>query len=804
MSLKEPQTAFCSSRQKERHGITRELNMTWFRPIERMSWVCFLTAVSVACAISHCPADSVIMKNGIVYPSLGAPDRDNNTLVYIYDGLKRIVVRDSKIEKIEANNQFRTGERFQFVQPMAVHAGSMPKEVISVQAAPWNERGRRFFKYLGSKSSKPVNMEQAIIDLTSHMAKYRGVDGFWLGQVRTDQVPRSVIMAMLARAEQKNRGERERIVQFLMELGWYREARKELDRMIHDFPEADLKERAANARAFITRAEAMQRRSDIDQRTRAQQPRRVGELLKTFKDKEIGAEIQVEVRDIERRAEREHAADLTLASDLRKISGKLATSVRGFWKEPLVEVLKALEEAPEAVRDRFAALRKAGVAGGASDEAQFALAMSGFVVGPEFATSELSSAETLWKARDLVHESIVSSDSAGRSGEIAKLENLPWPAAAAAGAPEMIARLELVTRMIQLMAPPRHDDTTVPEKTGLHRVSEDENPEPTEYAVRLPPEYHPLRSYPALVILHSGQGPGGAVDQWADEAARRGYILVAPEYTLPNQPPDYRYTPSEHAAVELALRDARKRYAIDSDRVFVAGQIIGGHMAWDYGLAHPDLFAGVIVISGLPAKYVPRYLSHHERLPLLVVLGDLAPASSEYVFDKLVKPMILKAWDVTYVEYLHRGQEEFPEEIPSAFEWMDRHRREPYPKAFEASSARTSDDRFYGVVIREFSEGRTTAPEAAEILGQNLHPATIKMKSSSLSNLIRLDVNGINRLDVWLSPKLIDFKRKPDIRINGKSFNRQSRVKLDLETLLEDVRMRGDRQQVYWYRVSAR
>ena len=82
--------------------------------------------------------------------------------------------------------------------------------------------------------------------------------------------------------------------------------------------------------------------------------------------------------------------------------------------------------------------------------------------------------------------------------------------------------------------------------------------------------------------------------------------MIAPEYNVPGQPPDYHYTPSEHAAVELALRDARRRYAIDSDRVFVAGQLTGGNMAWDFALAHPDLFAGVIVISGFPAKYVPR------------------------------------------------------------------------------------------------------------------------------------------------------------------------------------------------------
>ena len=36
-----------------------------------------------------CLADTVIMKSGVVYRSMGQPDRDN-TLVYISDGLKRI------------------------------------------------------------------------------------------------------------------------------------------------------------------------------------------------------------------------------------------------------------------------------------------------------------------------------------------------------------------------------------------------------------------------------------------------------------------------------------------------------------------------------------------------------------------------------------------------------------------------------------------------------------------------------------------------------------------------------------------
>jgi pimeloyl-ACP methyl ester carboxylesterase len=743
-------------------------------------------------------ADSVIMKSGIVYRGIGAPDRDN-TLVYISDELKRIVIRDSKIQKIEPNNAFRTGERFQLVQPMTVHTGAMPREVISVEEGPWNERGRRSFRYVGSKANKSTSMEQAIIEIGPYSVRIRGVDGFWKGRLATSQVPRSVITALLGRIEQTNFEERERAVRFLMDVGWHAEARTELDRLVRDFPHGDLTERAKTAREFIQQAEAVERRGEVDVARKAQQFGRMAALLKTFSQKGTPVALQVEAREIERRENQQRAADRAMAGDLRALADRLPEAERGFWKDPVIEVLKAIELAPDAVRDRFAAWRKTKPGPGVSSAALFALAMSGYVAGHEQAVPDLKAAQALWQARGKVHEYMTTNEALIRSERTGDFETLEWPKVE--GTPDMIHRLELLTRIIQLMPPPRHDDESVSEKTVTHRVLDDDNKQPTEYALRLPPEYHPLRSYPALVVLHSGLGPKTAIEAWAPEAAHRGYIVIAPEYAVPGEAPDYHYTQAEHAAVELALRDARKRYAIDSDRVFVAGQITGGNMAWDCALAHPDLFAGAVVISGLPAKYVPRYLSHHKLLPLFIVLGDLAPAGNEFIYNKFVKPLIQQNLDVTYIEYFARGLEEIPEEIGPAFDWMDRHRREPCPKTFKAVTARRSDDRFYGVVVREFLSGRTTAPEAAEMLGQNLNPARIEMTTSNLSNLVRLTVDGVNRLDVWLSPKIVDFKRRFVLRIQQTDLFK-GQIKLEFEPILEDLRIRGDRQQLYWHRIS--
>ena len=56
-----------------------------------------------------------------------------------------------------------------------------------MKAGPWDDRGRREFRYIGSRADQPLSMEQAIIEIGPHVVPYRGIDGFWLGVVETDQ-----------------------------------------------------------------------------------------------------------------------------------------------------------------------------------------------------------------------------------------------------------------------------------------------------------------------------------------------------------------------------------------------------------------------------------------------------------------------------------------------------------------------------------------------------------------------------------------------------------------------------------------
>src|SRR3954470_21692991 len=101
--------------------------------------------------------DNIVMRNGLV--SRGAAHQDN-TLVYIFDGLKQVVVRDSKIAKRVPDSSFNNKEVFKLEQPLVQHAGVMPREAFDIKASPWNDRGRRSFEYASARSTRPVSMEQ--------------------------------------------------------------------------------------------------------------------------------------------------------------------------------------------------------------------------------------------------------------------------------------------------------------------------------------------------------------------------------------------------------------------------------------------------------------------------------------------------------------------------------------------------------------------------------------------------------------------------------------------------------------------
>jgi pimeloyl-ACP methyl ester carboxylesterase len=328
--------------------------------------------------------------------------------------------------------------------------------------------------------------------------------------------------------------------------------------------------------------------------------------------------------------------------------------------------------------------------------------------------------------------------------------------------------------------------------------------------VQLPPEYDPLRHYPTIVALaDAGVTPEQVLDFWAGpldeekggerlgQATRHGYIVIAVDWQQPHQF-TYDYSAGEHHAVLSALRDACRRFAVDMDRVFLTGHGIGGDAAWDIGVAHPDVWAGMIPIVAIADRYVGRYAKNASYVPWYVVAGELDAdkmAHNAGELDRYMKPNT----DVTVVEYLGRGYEPFGDEIQRLFDWMGRRRR-TMPKEIDCVSMRPWDN-FFWWLEAEGLPAKTMVSPADWPPSRGARPARLRGQRMAVNKLwISLQAEKVT---VWLSPELVDLDEPLVVEVNNRSIGPRDRlVRPDLKVLLEDVRTRADRQHPFWAKLS--
>jgi hypothetical protein len=147
-----------------------------------------------------------------------------------------------------------------------------------------------------------------------------------------------------------------------------------------------------------------------------------------------------------------------------------------------------------------------------------------------------------------------------------------------------------------------------PGKITVTGVSYDPSAKPGkpqfEYAVWVPAKYNPKQAYPLLLCIpDKGTKPADhLVEKWPLETIRENVILAA----VP-MPGDAVAQWTEMGTEEkpggagnllLTFRDIKKMYAIDFDRVYLAGRGDGVAAAVTIASRFPDRFAGVIGRTG--------------------------------------------------------------------------------------------------------------------------------------------------------------------------------------------------------------
>ncbi|MFQ5490358.1 MAG: alpha/beta hydrolase-fold protein [Phycisphaerae bacterium] len=177
-----------------------------------------------------------------------------------------------------------------------------------------------------------------------------------------------------------------------------------------------------------------------------------------------------------------------------------------------------------------------------------------------------------------------------------------------------------------------------PEATaGTHTFELKPNPKSsTRVDVILPSDYDPKKPWPMILCLHGQGGRGtnalGYVRRLLDEQAGN-FVLAAPT--------DYKgawfmVTPADAQEPVDLLLELRRRYHVDTDRVYVLGYSMGGHGALTLASLYGDDFASAISLAGtLVVPYVPVQSILAQNLanvPVLAVWGE------NDVFDDSGKP----------------------------------------------------------------------------------------------------------------------------------------------------------------------
>ncbi len=135
-------------------------------------------------------------------------------------------------------------------------------------------------------------------------------------------------------------------------------------------------------------------------------------------------------------------------------------------------------------------------------------------------------------------------------------------------------------------------------------------------SVFVPMHYERNYAYPLIVWLHADQQNASEVHEIMPRVSMRNYVAVAPtiastdEAWTQDNPSIY----AAHDAVVGAVAEARSRFNINPQRIFLAGGGAGATMAFRVALERPELFAGVLAINGpLPVTGTPLCRWDHSR-----------------------------------------------------------------------------------------------------------------------------------------------------------------------------------------------
>jgi predicted esterase len=747
---------------------------------------------------------------------------DGRSIVLLDDGLRQIFM---PFRQVRETNELDAGEPVEtFVIPQQVCETGAQVATVGpiVRVTPFDEYGRRILAMRTQRGIEEVL--QGITEITPEWTKIECVDTMkirftWDMRVATNSIPRDMLSKILAKqVEPTNLDQRLKIVRLYLQSERFKDAEQELQAIVADFPNQQ-----PQFQPTIVRLQQLHARrilEEIEKRRESGQHGLCRSLLKNFPAQNVAGVILQRVREMETDYDQLEQRGKKAIDKIDALLAEAKETQLKLRSAPLVEEIR--KELSLNTLDRMASFLQFADEPSLPAEDRLALAFSGWLVGSDYAIRNLPTAVSLYDTRNLMRQYLAEPVQAERTPLVEQLRKQEG------FTPELTARLlAMMKPPIDTPAPtpppppaapaegtqppPPRDPNAPPEFIqGQYRLVVDvvNGEPPVEYFVQLPPEYDPHRRYPMIMSLHgAGSNPALQLEWWCGgvgpdgyrygHAGRQGYIVVAPAWTKEQQQ-GAEYSPYEHFAVLNVLRDVYRRFSVDTDRVFLSGHSLGGDVAWDVAMAHPDLWAGFIGISSIADKTLNYYWENAKYVPTYLICGEMD--GSRWVGNGTHMDRYLNGgYDTTIVRYKGRGHEHFLDEIIRLFDWMGRKKRNFFPEEFKCRSVRGWDNFFWWVEIAD--------PLASSIVDPNNWPP--KNMSTLYAEAKKNKKNGLHvttgagKATVWLAPEIIDFKQPTEIWIRGRRANKAAYIEPDAAIILEDVRGRGDRQHPFWAKVES-
>ncbi len=770
-----------------------------------------LCAAGWTCGGGNAPAVEILMKDGrLLKGNLGytsgladmnvLPDANSPKdpmIAFVDDNVRRTFVPKQQILQIHPDTAGQVPEKFH-VRQRTPAAGPMVRSVGPIlRIQPFDEFGRRTITM--NTTHGPVDIIQGITEITPEWTKVEGITYMWDMRIATNSIPRDILHKILMRQikDPKDIEERKKIANFYLQGERFEEAREELQSALVEFPDnTEAKAQLAPSIKALRQLAANAMLKELKMRRDAGQHQFVQAVLREFPSDDVSGETLQAVREILQDYQALQDRGKKVIEQIDALLAKITDPETHRAVKPMRNEI-ARELNYDTLNRMAAFLQNADEPSMPADD-KLALAISGWLLGPDAATTKLSAALSVARLRDLVQRYLNEPIKLNRAR---LFHGLPSEEAAT---PATLAAL------LAHMKPPYDLPAAISEgMPGYYEVEVSILPKeaPVHYFIQLPPDYNPYRRYPMVVTLH---GAGTTAEQqiswWAGDwgnhrdrtgqAARAGYIVLAPQWGTDHQE-KYNYSSREHALVLGCYRDACRRFAVDTDRVFLSGHSMGGDAAWDIGLAHPDLWAGVIPVVAESDRFCTFYRKNAKNLPFYLVCGELDGNKMNKNANDL-DHYFRGGYNVSVVEYRGRGHEPFSDEILRLFDWMGRFHRDFFPREFDCFTMRESDNFFWWVELGGMPP-KTMVNPADWPPPRGTRPAQVTARITANNNLsIQTRTTW---LVVWLAPGMFDFKRPISIGVNGRKMNNHgANLAPSLETLLEDVRARGDRLHPFWAR----